>query len=81
VLAVDEGDSSGQVRDYLGSVLRGDAADLVTLLDPDRSAGARYSVQALPVTVFVGADGIVRTVRIGELQADDLTTVLAGTGA
>jgi cytochrome oxidase Cu insertion factor (SCO1/SenC/PrrC family)/thiol-disulfide isomerase/thioredoxin len=81
VLAVDEGESSGQVRDYLGSVLGADAAQLTAVLDPDHAAGARYAVQGLPVTVFVGADGIVRTVRIGQLHAGDLGEQLAATGA
>ena len=81
VLAVDEGEGSGQVRDYLRGLLGADATELTAALDPDQSAGARYAVQGLPVTVFVGADGIVRTVRTGQLQAGDLDAVLAATGA
>jgi cytochrome oxidase Cu insertion factor (SCO1/SenC/PrrC family)/thiol-disulfide isomerase/thioredoxin len=81
VLAVDEGESSGQVRAYLQGVLGADASLLTTVLDPDHSAGARYGVAGLPVTVFVGADGIVQAVRVGELQSADLAAVLARTGA
>lgn len=81
VVAVDEGESSGQISDYLHSVLGDDASQLTVVRDADKSVGARFAVQGLPVTVFVGADGIVRTVRIGQLQAGDLGSVLAATGA
>jgi cytochrome oxidase Cu insertion factor (SCO1/SenC/PrrC family) len=79
VLAVDVGDDANQVRDYLRSVLGADAGRLTALLD-DHSTGARYGVSGLPVTVFVGADGIVQSVRIGQLHDDDLTTALAAIG-
>ena len=81
VLAVDEGESSGQVRRYLDGLLGADAALFTTALDPEQSAGGHYAVGGLPVTVFVGADGIVQAVRVGQLQSGDLTTVLASTGA
>jgi len=81
VLAVDEGESSGQVRRYLDGLLGADAALLTAALDPEQSAGGHYAVGGLPVTVFVGADGIVQAVRVGQLQSGDLTTVLASTGA
>jgi len=81
VLAVDEGESAAQVRDYLRSVLGGDASLLTALLDADHSVGATYAVQGLPVTVFVGADGIVQSVRVGEFRADDLSSGLAAIGA
>ncbi len=79
VLAVDEGESASQVRDYLASLLGADASRLTALLD-DHSAGAHYGVSGLPVTVFVGADGIVQSVRVGQLHDDDLTTALAAIG-
>jgi len=81
VLAVDEGESSGQVRDYLQSVLGAGAAQLTTVLDPDHAAAAPYAARELPVTVFVGADGLVRAVQVGQLHDDDLAALLARTGA
>jgi cytochrome oxidase Cu insertion factor (SCO1/SenC/PrrC family) len=81
VLAVDEGEDAGQVRDFMHSVLGADASRLVALLDADHSVGARYAASGLPVTVFVGADGVVQAVRIGQLHDSDLTTALAATGA
>ena len=81
VLAVDEGESSSQVRDYLGRLLGGDASLLTPALDPGQAAAARYGVSGLPVTVFVGADGIVQAVRVGELQQGDVDRLLARSGA
>jgi cytochrome oxidase Cu insertion factor (SCO1/SenC/PrrC family) len=81
VLAVDEGEDAGQVRDFISSVLGADASRLIPLLDADHSVGARYAASGLPVTVFIGADGIVQAVRIGQLHDSDLTTALAATGA
>jgi protein SCO1 len=80
VLAVDEGESPAQVSDYLPSVLGADANRLVALLDQDHAIGGKYLVSGLPVTVFVGADGIVQRLRIGELHDDDLTTAMAAIG-
>jgi cytochrome oxidase Cu insertion factor (SCO1/SenC/PrrC family) len=80
VLAVDEGEGAGQVRDYLHSLLGADASRMVALLDGDHAIGGKYLVSGLPVTVFVGADGIVQRLRIGELHDDDMTTALAAIG-
>ena len=80
MLAVDEGDDSGQVRQYLDNLLHGDAGRLTTLLDPDKSAGGRYALAGMPTSVFVGADGIVQGVIVGELSGDDLSTMLARSG-
>jgi thiol-disulfide isomerase/thioredoxin len=81
VLAVDEAESAAQVRDYLHSLLGADAARFTALLDGDRSAGGRYALPGLPVTVFVGADGIVQQVTTGQFQGDDLAHGLAAIGA
>jgi len=81
VLAVDEGESSGQVRRYLDGLLHGDAQRLTTVLDGDKSAGARYAVAGMPTTVFVGADGVVQGVRVGALEDPDFSALLARTGA
>ena len=81
VLAVDEGESSSQIRDYLGRLLGADAALLTPALDPGEAAGGRYGVSGLPVTVFVGPDGIVQAVRVGEMRPDDVEAVLARSGA
>ncbi len=81
VLAVDEGESSGQVRDYLRSVLGADAPLFTTLLDSDRSIGARYAVAGMPTTVFVGGDGIVQRVVVGQLGSGDLADGLRAIGA
>jgi cytochrome oxidase Cu insertion factor (SCO1/SenC/PrrC family) len=81
VLAVNEGEDATQIRDYMRSVLGTDGTRVTALVDADKSVGAHYAVAGLPVTVFVGADGIVQSVRIGQLHDDDLTTALAAIGA
>ena len=80
VIAVDEGESASRVRSFMHGVLGADASRLVTLLDSDRTAGARYAVSGMPTTMFVGADGVLRVVRIGQFKGDDLETGLASTG-
>lgn len=81
VVAIDEGESSGQVRDYLRNLLGADASRLTVALDPEKAAGAIYDASGLPITVFVGADGIVQAVRVGVLQPDDFARNLTHIGA
>jgi cytochrome c biogenesis protein CcmG/thiol:disulfide interchange protein DsbE len=81
VLAVDEGESSGQVRSYLHDLLGADAARITAAVDPQKAVGAIYAVNGLPITVFVGADGIVQAVRVGLLQPDDFARNLTHIGA
>jgi cytochrome c biogenesis protein CcmG, thiol:disulfide interchange protein DsbE len=40
--------------------------------DPRGRAGAKLGVTGLPTTVFIGADGVVRGRRVGELNASRL---------
>jgi cytochrome oxidase Cu insertion factor (SCO1/SenC/PrrC family)/thiol-disulfide isomerase/thioredoxin len=81
LLAVDEGEDAATVRSYLSSTLGADSHLLTTLLDPDRSVGSRYAASGLPVTVFVGADGVVQAVRVGQLNAADVEKSLLASGA
>jgi len=81
ILAVDEAESAASVRDYLHSLLGADAARFTALLDADSSVGGRYALPGLPVTVFVGADGIVQQVSTGVIQGDVLARGLAAIGA
>lgn len=81
VLAVDEGEDAGQVRDYLRSLLGADASRFTTLLDSDKTVGGQYAVPGLPTTIFVGADGIVQQVSIGGFQNGELARGLSAIGA
>lgn len=64
--------------------------DLKTAVDPfggtDRDAEAtldvarRYRVRGMPTTYFVDAEGVVRSVRVGQVLPDALATELAGIG-
>ena len=47
------------------------AASWPTVVDPDQSIKAAYRVAARPQTYFVDADGIVRSIQIGELTDAD----------
>jgi len=71
VLAVDEGEGASDVRSFLHDVL-GASQPLLVLLDGDQSAGDRYAVTGLPVSVFIDAGGAVRAVHVGQLSTDDL---------
>jgi len=48
------------------------APDLLAALDPARSARNTYGVVSLPTTYFIDPEGIVRTVRFGEVTTEDL---------
>jgi peroxiredoxin len=67
ILAVDQGDFADQVRGY---------ADLYQLhfpilLDDHSQVGHLYRVQALPTTVFIDRDGIIREIHIGGPMSED----------
>lgn len=79
VLAVDEGDGLGTIRQFLQQVLGSDVA-LTPLLDANNQLGSSYAVAGLPVSVFIDPGGIVRAVHIGELDAPTLTDELHAIG-
>jgi len=64
LVLVDEGDSAAVARAFLGSV----GVHGPSLLDSDLSVGRSYRVSALPVTVFVRADGTIASVHVGQLS-------------
>jgi peroxiredoxin len=67
ILAVDQGDFADQVKGY---------ADLYQLhfpilLDDHSQVGQLYRVQALPTTLFIDRDGIIREIHIGGPMSED----------
>jgi cytochrome c biogenesis protein CcmG/thiol:disulfide interchange protein DsbE len=42
-----------------------------TVEDPDKSLKAAYRVAGRPQTYFIDADGIIRSIQIGELREED----------
>jgi peroxiredoxin len=61
ILGVDQGEPQAVVADF-GSAL---GVSYPLLLDADNSVNREYGVSALPTTVFVGPDGIIREVYTG----------------
>lgn len=64
-LLLNQGEAAGVVRRYLSaSGLPG----AHVALDPAADMGRRLGVAGLPLTIFVGADGLVRRTHIGEIS-------------
>ena len=73
LVLVNEGDSSRAARDFLDSLgIRQPA-----LLDSDLSVGRAYGAVALPMTVFIRADGTIAARHIGQLDAAVLASYLS----
>ena len=73
LVLVNEGDSARAARDFLDSLgIRQPA-----LLDSDLSVGHAYGAVALPMTVFVRADGTIAARHIGQLDSAVLAAYLS----
>lgn len=64
LVLIDEGDSREAARAFLDAIGVHENA----LLDSDLSVGRSYGVVALPLTVFVRADGTIQGKQIGQLD-------------
>ncbi len=73
LVLIDEGDSAQAARSFLSAVGVHEAA----LLDSDLGAGRAYRVSALPMTVFVRADGTISGRQIGQLSESVLAAELS----
>jgi thiol-disulfide isomerase/thioredoxin len=73
LVLINEGDGSRAARDFLDSLgIRRPA-----LLDSDLSVGHAYGAVALPMTVFVRADGTIAARHIGQLDSGLLASYLS----
>ena len=77
LVLVNEGDSAQAARAFLESVGIHQAA----LLDPDLASGRSYGVTALPMTVFVRADGTISGRQVGQLSEAVLAAQLSRLGS
>ena len=68
VWGVNVGESAEQVRDYAREL----HLSFPLLLDGDSKVSRQYRVFGLPTTVFVGRDGVIREVSIGEMSQSSL---------
>ncbi|HSS92773.1 MAG TPA: redoxin family protein [Candidatus Dormibacteraeota bacterium] len=73
LVLVNEGDSAEVARSFLSSV----GVQQPALLDSDLSVGHAYGAIALPITVFVRADGSVDARQIGQLDQRVLAAELS----
>ena len=73
VLGVDSQD----IRSDAKAFAREKRATWVNAYDPDGVVKESYGVRGLPYTYFIGGDGTVEGIVVGELGADDLDTRLA----
>jgi cytochrome oxidase Cu insertion factor (SCO1/SenC/PrrC family) len=77
LVLINEGDSAPTARSFLDSA----GVHQASLLDSDLSVGKAYRVSALPMTVFLHADGTIAAVHVGQLSdavlAAELSTLVS----
>lgn len=73
VLAVNQGENAGTIRDFLDSV---GVSSVPVLLDPDLTIREKYPYNFFPTTYVIGPEGQVRFRKIGEITIDDLYNYL-----
>lgn len=73
LVLVDEGEGSDRAQAFLKDL----GVDQPALLDVDSSVGRAYGLSALPMTVFVRADGTIDRRQIGQLDEGVLTAELS----
>jgi cytochrome oxidase Cu insertion factor (SCO1/SenC/PrrC family) len=76
LVLVNEGDGGRAARDFLDSL----GVHLPALLDSDLSVGHAYGAVALPMTVFIRADGTIAARHLGQLDDIVLAAQLATLG-
>jgi len=76
LVLIDEGDSRDSARAFLASLGIHQAA----LLDTDLGVGRAYGMTALPMTVFVRADGTIDRRQVGQLDPGVLSAELLTLG-
>lgn len=64
-VGVDQGESQDVVTEYLNEL----GVTFAVPLDHDMAVGERYRVGGLPTTYFVDAEGIIRHMWMGEMNA------------
>jgi cytochrome oxidase Cu insertion factor (SCO1/SenC/PrrC family)/thiol-disulfide isomerase/thioredoxin len=77
LILVDEADSASSARDFLAR----SGVDRATLLDSDLAVGRQFGVSALPMTIFVRADGTIDRRQIGQLDERVLVAELSVLGS
>ncbi|MBK8985519.1 MAG: TlpA family protein disulfide reductase [Chloroflexi bacterium] len=77
ILGVNQGESLTTVRDFATR----QAIGYPLLVDDDNDVNLRYTINSLPTTIFVDADGVVREVIVGVVSQavleDRISSLLA----
>lgn len=63
---IEEGDA--EVRDYAARV----GLDFTMVADPSTALASRYRIYGLPTHFFIGPDGLIREIRLGALNAEEM---------
>jgi len=66
-----------ETRDQVDAYARELSLNFPLLLDADSKVSHQYRVFGLPTTVFVGRDGVIREVIVGEMSKESLGAILA----
>jgi peroxiredoxin len=64
-VAVDQGESLEVVEEYIDDL----GVTFLVPLDSDMAVGDHYQVQGMPMTFFIDAEGIIRHMWMGEMNA------------
>ena len=68
VLGINQGESAAKVNNFVQ--LRGFSYSF--LIDTAQDVGDLYKVSALPTSVFIDAEGVIRATHIGQILANEL---------
>jgi thiol-disulfide isomerase/thioredoxin len=73
-LFVNQGEGRGAIERYLA----GERLTLPNvLLDPQRAVARHYAMPGLPATLFIGPDGRLRSVHVGEISREALAAAIS----
>lgn len=69
VLTVNMGETPETVRDFFA---KNDVQGLRVAMDTDLTVGGQYGIIARPVTYIIDGDGIVRSMKAGEITIEEM---------
>lgn len=90
IVAVNQGETASDVARFLAEISGGSngpdaaadgtaaASQLAIVLDTSLDVGQIYNVQGLPLTYFIDADGVIRSVWSGEMNSVILAENISG---
>jgi hypothetical protein len=73
VVAVEEGDSRREVEAYVEEM----GLTFTVLLDPLTLTGNEFGINFYPTSIFIDADGIIRSIQIGTMEPATLDDSLS----